>query len=264
MVDPLWDPGSSAADSNLTKAFDAPFVSASSLDDLLTGRTLASYSGKVPATAKASTLTRSQLEAASDLLTTGSTLTSIMPATSRVESSYSRDAAEVLGVRWRDHSRAGVTIARQRARSAGADLDKITIAGPPSVTLSSSSGGFPLTITNGTEQAIRIGISIDSSNPALTIPDVKPVEIAAGERHTVTVKIDLRDQNTTFLTARLVSGNGETIGSPAPTFKVRSSKVGVVLWVAMGLTGVLVLVALFRRFHRRRTRIVSERLVDDD
>jgi hypothetical protein len=264
MVDPLWNPGNLAAGSELTKAFDAPFVSASSLDDLLTRRTLASYTGRIPTTAKASTLTRSQLEAAYDLLTTGRTLTSIMSASSGTDSTFARDAAEVLGVRWRQHSQTGITIARARARAAGADLDKITIAGPPSVTLSSSSGGFPLTITNGTKQDIRIGISIDSSNPALTIPQIKPIAIGAGERHTVTVKIDLKNQNTTYLTASLVSGNGETIGPSAKPFKVRSSKVGVVLWVAMGLTGVLVLVALVRRFRRRRTRIVSERLADDD
>ncbi|MCW2750669.1 MAG: hypothetical protein JWR83_1779, partial [Aeromicrobium sp.] len=170
----------------------------------------------------------------------------------------------VLGVRWRMHPQTGVTIARSRARAAGSDLGKIKIAGPPSVTLSSASGAFPLTITNNTEQDIRIGVSIDSSNPALAIPRVKPVDIGAGERHTVTVTIDLQNQNTTYLTASLVSANGQTIGVPARPFKVRSSKIGVVLWVAMGLTGALVLVALFRRFRRHRTRIVSDRLADDD
>jgi hypothetical protein len=262
MVEPLWDPGSGSSSSNLGSAFEAPFVSPSSLDDLLT-KPLATYEGKVPAAAKARPLTRTQLQAASDLLTTGSTLTSIMPDSTSGESAYSRDAAEVLGVRWRQHSQVGVAIARSRARAAGADLGKITITGPPSVTLSSSSGSFPLTIANKTKQDIRIGVSLDASNPALTIPTIKPVDIGAGERHTVTVKVDLQNQNATFLTASLVSANGEPIGVPA-VFKVRSSKVGVVLWVAMGLTGALVLVALIRRFRRRRTRIVSERLVDDD
>ena len=96
------------------------------------------------------------------------------------------------------------------------------------------------------------------------IPRVKAVDVGAGERHTVTVKIDLRDQTTTFLTASLTSANGEAIGVPARPFKVRSSKVGAVLWVAMGLTGALVLVALVRRFRRGRTRIASARLANDD
>ena len=262
MVDPLWDPGSGASAGELASAFDASFVSGSSLEDLMT-TSLATYQGRVPATAKARTVTRTQLEAAAALLTAGSTLTSIMPATAGADAGYARDAAEVLGVRWRQHSQTGVAIARSRARAAGADLSKIKIEAPPSVTLSSSSGAFPLTITNGTKHDIRIGVTLDSSNPSLTIPKVKPVAIGAGERHTVTVKVDLHDQNATYLTASLTSGNGETIGD-TKTFKVRSSKVGAVLWVAMGLTVTLVLVALFRRFRRQRSRIVSERLADDD
>ncbi|MCW2801149.1 MAG: hypothetical protein JWQ70_2621 [Aeromicrobium sp.] len=262
MVDPLWDPGSSSSNGDLGSAFDAAFVSGSSLEDLMT-TSLSTYQGKVPVNARARTLTRAQLEAASDLLIAGTTLTSIMPTTGSTDTDYARDAAEVLGVRWRTHSKTGVTIAQSRARAASADLGKIKIQAPPSVTLSSSSGGFPLTITNGTEQGIHIGVAIDSSNPGLTIPRIKPVDIGAGERHTVTVKVDLHDQNATFLTASLVSSNGETISHSKP-FKVRSSKVGAVLWVAMGLTGALVLVALFRRFRRRRSRIVSERLADDD
>lgn len=263
MVDPQWDPGNTSTNGQLASAFDAPFVSGASLDDLLT-KPLATYSGKVPVVAKARPLARTLLQATADLLRTGSTLTSIMPDKEGAAAGYSRDAAEVIGVRWRQHAQTGVTIARARARAAGTDLGKVTIEGPPSVTLSSSSGGFPLTITNGTTHDIRIGISIDSSNPALTIPGVKPVEVGAGERHTVTVSIDLRNQNTTYLTASLISGNGETIGVPTKSFKVRSSKVGAVLWVAMGLTVALVLVALFRRFRRRRTRIVSERFADND
>jgi hypothetical protein len=131
------------------------------------------------------------------------------------------------------------------------------------VTLSSSSGGFPLTIINNTADDIHVGVTLESSNPALDLPAVKAVNIAAGERHTLTVNIDLGRQSTTQLTARLVTVDGTTIGTPA-VFNVRSSKIGVVLWVAIGLAGVLVLVALFRRFRRRHTPSTTERLGDDD
>ena len=110
-----------------------------------------------------------------------------------------------------------------------------------------------------------MGVSLDSSNPALSVPDVKPVDIGAGERRTLTVGIDLGRQNTTSLTARLKSTDGKAIGQP-DEFNVRSSKIGAVLWVAMGLAALLVLAALVRRFSRRRssTRVASERLADDD
>lgn len=261
MVDPTWNPGRTSA-GQLSGAFDSPFTTGASLDDLLT-RQLITYDGAVPSSSKAKPLGRAQLQAASAVIVKGETLSSVMPRIAGVDAALARDVAGLLGVRWRRDPETAIAIARSRARQAGADLTKITVKGPPSVTLSSSAGGFPLTITNGTDEDIRIGVTLDSSNPALRVPSVKPVEIGAGERRTLTVKVDLGAQKTTYLTARLSSPDGETIGEP-DEFSVRSSRVGVVLWVAMGVAGLLVLVALVRRFRRHSTRVSSERLPDDE
>lgn len=264
MVDPAWDPGARWATGRLDAAFDAPFTVGTSLESMLTRR-LTTYDGKVPTVAKDRPLGRGVLEAAADIVAKGSALSSVVPQSDAVDDARAQDVASVLGVRWRADPAAATTIARTLARDAGSELNKITIKGPPSVTLSSSKGGFPVTIRNGTDEAIRVGVALDSSNPALTVPDVKPVDIAAGERRTLTVDIELGRQNTTSLTAQLTSTEGNTIGQPTQ-FNVRSSKIGVVLWVAMGLAGLLVLAALVRRFSRRRTRnrVASERLADDD
>jgi hypothetical protein len=264
MVDPRWNPGTQWADGDLSAAFDAPFTTGTSLDSILT-RPLTTYSGKVAA-AKDRSLSRAQLEAAAAIVAKGNALSSVIPQSEAVDDALAQDVASVLGIRWRASSATGTAIAEKLARDAGAELGKITIKAPSSVTLSSSKGGFPITILNDTDEAIRVGVSFDSTNPALRIPDVKPLDIGAGERRTLTVDIDLGRQNTTSLTANLTSTDGKTIGQPTKQFNVRSSKIGVVLWVAMGLAGLLVLAALVRRFSRRRkrTRVASERLADDD
>jgi hypothetical protein len=263
MVDPRWNPGTQWAEGRLSSAFEAPFTTGTSLDSILT-RPLTTYTGKV-ATAKDRPISRAQLVAAAGIVAKGNALSSVIPQSDAVDDALAQDVASVLGIRWRTSSATGTAIAEKLAQDAGAELRKITIKAPPSVTLSSSKGGFPITIRNGTDEAIRVGVSLDSSNPALSVPDVKPVDIGAGERRTLTVDIDLGRQNTTSLTARLKSTDGKPIGQPAE-FNVRSSKIGVVLWVAMGLAALLVLAALLRRFSRRRnrTRVASERLADDD
>lgn len=263
MVDPRWNPGTQWAAGRLTAAFDAPYTSATSLESMLT-RPLTTYSGKV-AVATDRPLSRDQLEAAADIVARGSALSSVIPQSDAVDDALAQDVASVLGIRWRTDSGTGTAIAKKLARQAGAELGKIKIKAPSSVTLSSSKGRFPITIRNDTDETIRVGVSFDSSNPALSVPDVKPVDIGAGERRTLTVDIDLGRQNTTSLTARLTSTDGKAIGKP-DTFNVRSSKIGVVLWVAMGLAALLVLAALVRRFsrHRSRARTPSERLADDD
>jgi hypothetical protein len=265
LVDPQWDPGPDWSSGQLATAFSAPFVQPTSLDAVLTS-SVPAYKGSVPSRATARPLSRAQLDAAATIVSKGRTLGSIVAQNDGFDTALARDVAEVLGVRWRLDRSAGLQVATARARRAGAALDKISIEAPPSVTLSSSKGGFPLTIRNDTDEAVRVGVDLDSSNPALTIPTVRPVAIAAGERRTVTVQIDLGNQRTTFLTPHLVTGSGQTLGASTP-FKVQSSSISTVLWVAMGAAGVLVLIALVRRFHRRlrgENRVGGLTPADDD
>lgn len=262
MVDPQWNPGSDWASGQLSTAFNAPFVRGVGLDSLLT-RPLAAYDGEVPSAANARPISRKQLSLAAEIVTAGGVLSSAISQSGDVDAELAQNVAGVLGVHWRSDRATGEAVAAARLRQTRAELDKISIESPQSVTLSSSKGGFPLTILNESDSEITVGVDLESSNPALTIPAVKPVTIGAGERHTLTVTVDLGNQRTAYLTASLVTSNGNEIGMPA-TFKVRSSSIGVVLWVAMGLAGALVLAALVRRFHRRRTGLSGAQLTDDD
>jgi hypothetical protein len=262
LVDPEWDPGTDWASGQLSTAFSSPLVQPTSLDSVLTG-SLSTYDGSVPTTAEARPLSRVQLQAAADIVEKGRTLGTIIEQSDAFDASVARDVAETVAVRWRLDRSAGLEVAQARARRTGRALDKITIEAPSSVTLSSSKGGFPLTIRNDTDEGIRIGVHLGSSNPALVLPALKPVRIAAGERRTVTVQIDLGNQRTTYLTAGLRTSEGQAVGATT-TFKVQSSQISTVLWVAMGAAGVFVLIALVRRFHRRRTSGTAEPLADDD
>jgi hypothetical protein len=263
LVDPTWDPGARWAIGRLGEAFSASFTQPADLESLLTTSAVSSYEGTVPREAKASPLGRSQLDVASDVVANAGLLSSIISRSERVDISLARSVAGMLGIRWRLDRPTGIAIAAARERQTRAELAKISIEAPPSVTLSSSKGGFPLTIRNDTDEEIRIGVDLESSNPALTIPGVTPVEVGAGERRTLTVQVDLGAQRTTDLTAHLQTTEGQTLGK-ATTFRVRSSSISAVLWVAMGLAGVFVLGALVRRFHRHRTGRSSEPLADDD
>jgi hypothetical protein len=262
LVDPQWDPGADWSTGELATAFAASFVEPINLDSQLT-RALSPYEGGVPTTAKAKPISRAQLTAATEIVTRGRLLSSIISESEGVDAALARNTAEVLAVRWRLRRAEGLAVARARARTTGAELDKISIEAPPSVTLSSSKGGFPLTIRNDTDEAIRIGVDLDSSNPALAIPAIESVAVAAGERRTLTVQVDLGNQRTTYLTAHLTTGDGQTVGE-ATTFKVRSSSISTVLWIAMGAAGLFVLVALVRRFNRRRNGASLEQQPADD
>lgn len=262
MADPQWNPGNGWAAGQFSGAFAAPFTRGVGLDTVMT-RALATYDGDVPTTADADPLSRRQLATVAEAAGRASTLSSVISESAEADVALARRIAGALAVRWRSDRATGVAVAAALVRQTGAELEKISIEAPPSVTLSSSKGGFPLTIRNDSTADVKIGVDLDSSNPALTVPAVEAVTVGAGERRTITVTVDLGRQRTAYLTAHLATTTGETVGA-ATTFKVRSSSIGVVLWVAMGLGAAFVLLTLVRRFHRHRKALTSTALPGDD
>ncbi len=258
VVDPRWNPGRLSGPTPLDEVFDAPYVEGMSLEDMM-NRPLVRYDGTVPRTAKASPIGAELIAAAADAATTSDLIGRITPDSTDIEADHARDIAQVLGVRWREHRSEGLAAARAAAARVDRDLARLSIEGPDAVTLSSSEGSFPVTISNDTDHPVRIGVQIESSNPSLGVPDSDPVDVGAGERHTLTVAVDMSRQSSATLTARMITPDGEPFGSPA-VFNVRSSRVGAALWVAIGLAAAFVVVALARRFRgharpRESTRV---------
>lgn len=249
IVSPTWNPGTDWAAVGLSEAFSARYVEPATLDDLIT-RPRGRYDGSI-GRPTATPLGRSLLDAVHDLVARGGALTDVSTNDDELVSSLARDAAPLLGVQWRETSGNAIVIANQRRDQIDEQLSQLTIEGPPSFTLSGTQGRFPLTISNNTPYDVSVGVRIQSSNPALTIPDVEPIEISAGERNTLTVNVDVGRQNTSTVTATLVSPQGLTLGEPA-VFNVRSSNVGLLIWIAMGLAALLVVVAIGRRLLARR------------
>jgi hypothetical protein len=252
IIDPRWDPGSSTGAASLDDVFDAPYVDEVTLDDLMNDR-LTAYDGAVPRRSDTKPIDLAQIAAAGEAASTTDLIGRITPDSTDVEARHAVDIAQVLGLRWRTMRDQGVAAARAAADRAERDLGRVSIEGPDAVTLSSSAGSFPVTITNDTDHPVRIGVEIDSSNPSLTVPDADAVDVAAGERQTLTVAVDMGQQSSATLSARMVTPDGEAFGDSA-VFNVRSSRVGAALWVAIGLAAAFVVVALGRRFRGSRQR----------
>lgn len=260
IIDPAWNPGS-FGNAPLDEVFNAPFVDGVSLEDMMNEQ-LARYDGTVPRTAEATPIGTDQIDAAAAAATTSDLIGRITPDSTDVEAGHARDIAQVLGVRWRELPTEGLAAARAAERRADRDLARISIEGPDAVTLSSSEGSFPITISNDTAHPVRVGVQIGSSNPSLSVPDSDPVDIAAGERHTVTVAVNMSRQSSATLTAGMVTPDGQSFGDPA-VFNVRSSRVGAALWVAIGVAAAFVVIALARRFRRPTRAPKPPRPIED-
>jgi hypothetical protein len=247
MVPPTWDPGPDAP--SLAAVFRPTFIVARSLDSRL-GDHLPKVSGRFAET-QAAPVGRAVIATAEDFLTESARALELTDHNPRLTQRLAAEAALMTSVSWRGHSQAAVAAARARVDELTAELDHLVIEGPPSFTLSGSQGRFPLTISNATNFPVRVGVQLDSSNPALTIPDVRPVVIKAHERRTLTVTIDVGRQKSATVISTLVSASGRHVGAPFE-FNLRSSNVDAVIWLAMGAAGLFVFVALGRRATRQR------------
>lgn len=250
VVDPGWDPGSPGQQGSIQPAFDADFVTPRGLDSFMNDER-SPYTGGLPVESAAEPLDPEQVEAVAEALEQTATLVSLLADSATVQDARALRAAGLLGIGWRKDREAGVEAAQAFAESTAASLALITVEGPPAVTLSSSEGSFPVTITNDSEEPIRVGLRLDSSNPRLDVPDVEPIDVSAGERRTLTVAADVGTQSSSTFTAQMVTAGGTEFGEPA-VFNVRSSRVGAAMWVAMGVAFAVVVLALARRFVLRR------------
>ncbi len=249
LVDPRWNPGDTDDDA-FAGAFDPDFVSPEDLEDLMTTRRDA-YTGEVTRTAEARPLSQAQVTAVEQLAREGGVLAGLAVEGDDLAARTDRTSTGLLSTAWRTDRAEGLRAATGALGRVRAELGRLAVEGPPAITLSSAEGSFPLTVSNDTDTAVRVGVRISASNPALRIPDVAPVQVEAGERRTVTVQVDVGDQTSSTLTAQLISPDGTAVGR-ADSFNVRSSRVGVALWALMGAAGLFVLFALGRRFLRGR------------
>lgn len=264
-IDPTWNPGPSADSSDLVAAVwaDNGLTAPQTLDGLLyDGPRVLSDTVLAPPTDNP--LGRQQIESAIGLADLSLVLTEVITSDNAVQA-LDRSVADSVSLRWRANQQAGLARIAEQTNLLRSMLDQIVLDGPPSVMLSGDTGNFPLTVSNGTDFPIRIGIALEATNPALEFPAIAPVEIQPGERRTLTVEADVGQQASTSVIATLISADNRVISEPV-VFNIRSSNVGVWVWAAMALAAAGLVLTLVRRFTTRgsrRTGDVPDSELDD-
>ena len=266
IVDPSWNPGPTGG-AVVAGAFDVRIsgglTRAVTAADLVRAAPL-TYTGEIPETVDTESLPATLLDRVASLAKAGELASEIVVEQSRDD--FSRIVAGDLSVRWRSEPAQALQHADRQLSAINTQLSRISIDSPSTITLSSRRGGFPLTIANDSKRTVRVALGLDADNPSLELDDIDPVEIAPGERRTVTVEVDLGEQTSSTVTARLLTETGQGFGTPV-VFNIRSSNVGLIVWIAMGAAALLVVATWARRFlgrRRRRGAVTSEGFEDAD
>ena len=130
-------------------------------------------------------------------------------------------------------------------------MERVQVTGTDFVTLSGGSGSLTVTLVNGLEQPITVGLDARTDSPRVKVETPEPVSMQPGQRTTlrlrVTSGVGVHD-----VTISPVTIDGDETGTPL-TFSLRTSQVGRLIWYIIIAGGTLLAVMIVRRIVLRIT-----------
>jgi hypothetical protein len=247
-----WWPDSAWRDARLFAALQVPWVERVTAASLVDEAGAPAYDGRFryPRQARRRELGEPILTLVQELRRTARTLTNLVadPAAQRAESNRALGLA--TSVAWRNDRATGQEVAETLLAENREDLRSIDLEAPEAVTLSSTSGRFPVSLTNGMDQAATVGLTVDPENPGINVADIAPVTLQPDQRVTITVVTNAQGVGSTDMTVRMITQQGTPFGLGA-VVDVRTTQIGALMWVVMGIGGAVLFVAAGRRIRQR-------------
>ena len=134
-------------------------------------------------------------------------------------------------------------------------LAEVTVSAPRAVTLSSSTGRFATTLTNGLDEPVTVRLEALADEP-LRIEGPENIQIAADSSTSVLLDASSAQLGVSNIELVVTDETGTPLGS-TDQLPIRSVQVSQVIWVIVGAgVGLLfgaIIIRLFRRVRRART-----------
>ena len=256
---PGWDPGRRWQRAKFFQGLDVPWLTGVDVADVLSGTSLEpsidpGEALSYPEASLAAELPLSTVLATESLIAEGSTVEELVTDDSDVDEQVVRQALLTSSVwsRWRPGLAAERAVAA-RDRVSGW-LDEVTVRGPSFVTMSSGTGTFQVTVVNGLDQRVTVGLRASVPGGDLELSTPEPIELAPNSRGAMRIDARSSDIGVHLVTLQPVSTEGTPLGE-STQLSIRSSRVGLILWIVIGIGGAALLVAIVLRIWRRvRTR----------
>jgi hypothetical protein len=129
----------------------------------------------------------------------------------------------------------------------------VDVDGPPFVMMSSETGPIAVTVVNNLDVPVTVQLEAVTPRDDLKVSSPDPVTLGPGQRSPVRLRADSRSIGVHAVTIVATTEDGSRIGSEV-RFNVRTSNVGLVVWLVMGAGGALLLVTIVFRIARRLRR----------
>jgi hypothetical protein len=258
MLPPSWDPGPDWARSDFFAGLDVPWISATGLGDVAAGvRPSTPEPGErdyryLP-TQRRAEVPQALVRHVAAATRSGELLDDTLVDDDTTGPRLGRQA--LLGASFYSRRRPGPADLRLSGVEDRVDswLRRIRIAAPDFVISSSEDGSFQVPVINGLDQRVRVGLRADVVGRGLEVSVPGPVELQPGTRRPFRIELRSTGIGVHSVDLDLVTGSGDRLYA-GPQVPVRSSRVGLVVWVVMGVAATVFFAAIALRIARRVRR----------
>jgi hypothetical protein len=247
-----WDPGTGWQTASFFTGLDVPWVRTVDVPFAQATSGPQEYDGKLayPRAARRREIPVGNVLATQELDSSGSVLAELLTRNDTIDDQVGR--AAMLGASTnagRRPHRARV-MTRRIAEEVHGLLGSVSVEGTPLVTMSSQSGNFQVTVVNGLDEPVTVGIDAETGSDELEIraPDI--VSLGPGQRASVRLEVTSTGTGVHSVLISPTAPDGRPLGRSTQV-RVRSSQVGLVIWLIMGTGAVVFFAAIGARIVRR-------------
>ncbi|WP_156869719.1 DUF6049 family protein [Sporichthya polymorpha] len=251
-----WAPPAGWSAGLLDAVERTPWVRTVGLASLSRTRVPTEYAGAslvYPPSATAAELAAAQVARMEQAADAADGLVRLFARPGGLETTYTGALFSAVSTAWRTNRSGGRDYALAVSDRISSDIDQVQVIGRDLVTLSSTRGTIPLTVSNQLDQAIRVRPVLRprvGSRLSVTNPDL--ITIGAGRKQTVRVPAEASSNGITQVDVQLLDAAGNPFGD---TTQLRVNvtsfgKVGLIVLIAAG--SVLFGTAILRNVRRLR------------
>ncbi|MCB8992753.1 MAG: hypothetical protein H6530_02345 [Nocardioidaceae bacterium] len=248
----LWDPGAHWATADFFDGLQQPWLRLVKLPTTNTTK----FAGSLDYDPDTE-VSQSNVAAAARGSKRARVLSELLSAPNNAERIFTAAALTAVSYDARTHPRVSRRSAGKADDWVGAQLNEITVTGSDFVTLSGGSGPVSVSIVNGLDHPVVVGLKAKTGSSWIKVSVPEPVRLEPKQRASVKVKIDAEAAGVHQIQVSPMTQEGHVLSQPF-TFNVRTSQVGKLIWVIMiagaGLFAVMVVRRIIRRIRTRSWR----------
>lgn len=252
----LWDAGDDQQASAFFSGLDVPWIRGIDVPTAQAVARTEDYDGQL---AYSRTVRRREIPvgnvlATQELDTSGTVLADLLTRNDTIDDQVGRAAMLGSSTNARPHPRRGLVMTRRIAEDMHQRLSSVYVEGTPLVTMSSQSGNFQVTVVNELQEPVTVGIEARTGSDELQIRAPDMVSLGPGQRASVRLAVTSTGTGVHSVLISPTTRDGRPLGRSTQV-KVRSSQVGLVIWLIMGTGAAVFVAAIIRRIVGRvRTR----------